>query len=89
SISYEFIEKSIKEGELQDPEDYTAGPPSGEAREAGSIHQPTKSGRTSYTAEEDRILSKWVRDAQSKGASISGNELYKQLEAKVCANKEN
>ncbi|KAI4614356.1 uncharacterized protein J4E87_009577 [Alternaria ethzedia] len=82
STSYEFIEKSIKEGELQDPEDYTAGPPLGEAREAGSIHQPTKSGRTSYTAEEDRILSKWVRDAQSKGASISGNELYKQLEAK-------
>ncbi|KAI4674336.1 uncharacterized protein J4E84_010574 [Alternaria hordeiaustralica] len=82
STSYEFIEKSIKEGELQDPEDYTAGPPSGEAREAGSIHQPTKSGRTAYTAEEDRTLSKWVRDAQSKGASVSGNELYKQLEAK-------
>jgi hypothetical protein len=60
----------------------------GEAREAGSIHQPRKHGRAEYTAEEDRILYKWVRDAEAAGAAISGNNLYKQLEAQVCANKE-
>jgi hypothetical protein len=88
AVSYTFVEKSIEEGELQDPADHPAGPPLGEAREPGSVYQPTKSGRASYTAEEDRILYKWVRDAEAAGARISGNEIYKQLEAKVCVNKE-
>ncbi|XP_014555796.1 hypothetical protein COCVIDRAFT_27370 [Bipolaris victoriae FI3] len=82
SISYEFITKSIKDGELCDPKDHPAGPPVGEAREPGAIHQPTKSGRTPYTAEEDRILYKWVHDAESNGNPVSGNEIYKQLEQK-------
>jgi hypothetical protein len=88
SISYKFVEESIKQGEVQDPADHPAGPPIGEAEEAGSIHQLTKSGRAAYTAEEDRILYKWVRDAEAAGGSVSGNEVYKQLAAKVCANKE-
>ena len=88
TISYTFVEKSIKDGELQDPADHRAGPPLGEAREPASVYRPTKSGRAAYTAEEDRILYKWVRDAQEAGAQIGGNEIYMQLEAKVCINKE-
>ncbi|KAG9187555.1 hypothetical protein G6011_05426 [Alternaria panax] len=82
TISYTFVEKSIKEGELQDPGEHAAGPPMDEAREPGSVHQPPKSGRAFYTAEEDRILYKWVRDAEAAGARVNGNEIYKQLEAK-------
>ncbi|EUC44078.1 hypothetical protein COCMIDRAFT_99119 [Bipolaris oryzae ATCC 44560] len=82
SISYEFVTKSIKNGELCDPKDHPAGPPVGEAREPGAIHQPTKSGRTPYTAEEDKILYKWARDAELSGSPVSGNEIYKQLEQK-------
>ncbi|KAF7675782.1 hypothetical protein GT037_006501 [Alternaria burnsii] len=82
TISYTFVEKSIKHGELQDPADHRAGPPLGEAREPASVYRPTKSGRAAYTAEEDRILYKWVRDAQEAGAQIGGNEVYMQLEAK-------
>ena len=85
SISYEFVEKSIKEGKLRDPEDHRCGPPLGQAREPGAINRPAKSGRAAYTAEEDRILYKWVRDAEEAGGLSSGNEIYKQLEAKVCA----
>jgi hypothetical protein len=88
TISYTFVEKSIKDGELQDPTDHRAGPSLGEAREPGSVYRPTKSGRAAYTAEEDRILYKWVRDVQEAGAQIGGNEIYMQLEAKVCINKE-
>jgi hypothetical protein len=88
TISYTFVEKSIKDGELQDPADHRAGPPLGEAREPASVYRPTKSGRAAYTAEEDRILYKWVRDAQEAGVQIGGNEIYMQLEAKVCINKE-
>jgi hypothetical protein len=86
SISYEFVTKSIREGELQDPEDHLAGPRVGEPREPGAINRPTKGTRRAYTAEEDRILYKWVRDAVSLGGLSAGNEIYKQLEAKVCAN---
>ncbi|CAN9088275.1 hypothetical protein CC77DRAFT_1098951 [Alternaria alternata] len=82
TISYTFVEKSIKDGELQDPADHRAGPPLGEAREPASVYRPTKSGRAAYTAEEDRILYKWVRDAQEAGVQIGGNEIYMQLEAK-------
>ncbi|PZC96477.1 Myb-DNA-bind-2 multi-domain protein [Pyrenophora tritici-repentis] len=82
SISYQFIEESIKQGELANPDDHPAGPPIGQAREAGATHQPPKIGRSAYTAEEDRILYKWVRDAEAAGGLASGNELYKQLEQK-------
>ncbi|KNG50789.1 transcription factor protein [Stemphylium lycopersici] len=82
SISWKFVDESIEQGELCDPKDHPAGPPLGEAREAGATHQPTRSGRAAYTAEEDRILYKWVRDAESRGGLVSGNEIYKQLEQK-------
>jgi hypothetical protein len=88
TISYTFVEQSIKDGELCNPDDHLAGPRQGEARlPGGSTHQPAKSGRTAYTAEEDRILYKWVRDSSTQGGLASGNEIYKQLEAKVGANK--
>ncbi|ORY02686.1 hypothetical protein BCR34DRAFT_635959 [Clohesyomyces aquaticus] len=81
SISYKFIEESIKLGEIDDPDKYSAGPALGTAREAGSL-RPTKSGRIPFNADEDRILYKWVKDHVQHGGSESGNELYKQLEAK-------
>lgn len=83
SISYEFVDKSIQQGELRDPEDHRCGPPLGEAREPGSITRVAKGGRTPYTAEDDSILYKWVRDAEAAGSLAKGNEIYKQLEAKV------
>jgi hypothetical protein len=84
TISYAFVEKSIQEGQLRDPEDHRAGPPLGESREPGASNRPTKGSRASYDAEEDRILYKWVRDCEANGGLSSGNEIYKQLEAKVC-----
>lgn len=85
SISYEFVLKSIRDGRLHDPTDYPAGPVLGELRPAGSINRPTKGGRRPYTAEEDRILYKWVRDAEMAGSQASGNTIYQQLELKVHA----
>lgn len=84
SISYQFVTESIKEGRLRDPEDHRAGPPLGEAREAGAVHRPAKGRRASYTPEEDRLLYKWVREFVANGGAESGNEIYKQLAAKVC-----
>ncbi|KAF2680888.1 hypothetical protein K458DRAFT_344746 [Lentithecium fluviatile CBS 122367] len=82
SISYRFVEQSVKKGELEDPEQHLAGPPVGTARPAGSAARPAKGGRAAYTAEEDRILYKWVRDCEGRGLLSGGNEMYKQLESK-------
>jgi len=87
SLSYEFVEKSIKEGALRATEDHLAGLPLGEAREAGAVHQPTKASRSAYTAEDDRILFQWVRNAEESGGLSGGNEIYKRLEAEVCARR--
>ncbi|KAH7397337.1 hypothetical protein BKA66DRAFT_408698 [Pyrenochaeta sp. MPI-SDFR-AT-0127] len=82
SISYQFVDKSIQQGEIRDPEDHRCGPPLGEAREPGATNRPAKGARTAYTAEEDRVLYKWVRDAEAAGGLVKGNEIYKQLGAK-------
>ncbi|KAL1610669.1 hypothetical protein SLS60_002339 [Paraconiothyrium brasiliense] len=82
SISYTFIDDSIEKGEIQDPESHRAGPPEGTARAPGSMSRPAKGTRTSYTAEEDRILYKWVHDCINNGGLANGNAIYKQLEEK-------
>ncbi|KAH7119736.1 hypothetical protein B0J11DRAFT_570176 [Dendryphion nanum] len=82
SISYTFIDQSLKDGEIADPQDHPAGPPVGSVRPPGSVSQAPKSGRVAYTAEEDRILYKWVRDHEKIGGAVAGNELYKQLQQK-------
>jgi hypothetical protein len=82
SISWHWIDQSIKKGELQDIEDYRAGPATSITREVGSA-QPARKGRTPFTAEDDRILRDWCVKAERKGVSMKGNELYKQIGAKV------
>jgi len=82
SISWHWIDQSVKKGELEDIELYRAGPAESTVREVGSA-QPIKKGRTPFTAEDDRILRDWCIKAERKGVSMKGNELYKQLEAKV------
>jgi hypothetical protein len=82
SISWKFIQQSVAKGELEDIEDHRAGPPVGTIRAVGSA-QPTKKGKTPFTAEDDRILMEWCTKAERKGLPLKGNEIYKQLEAKV------
>ncbi|KAF4637675.1 hypothetical protein G7Y89_g392 [Cudoniella acicularis] len=84
SVSWTYIDRSVRNGRLENVEDHLAGPPVGTVREAGS-GQPVKRGKTPFTAEDDRILTEWVARAERKGVAIRGNELYKQLAAKVIA----
>lgn len=81
SVSYTFIDRSIERGEIQNPEHHLAGPPAGSIRVAGSI-APTKGSRTQYTAEEDRMLYKWVRDCVQAGGLAGGNKIYQELAKK-------
>lgn len=76
----------MKDGQLVDMENYRAGPAEKSIREVGS-GQPTRSGRTPFSVEDDRILMEWVTRAERQGVSTKGNELYKQLEQKVRLHK--
>lgn len=82
SISWKYIEESVKDAELKDTEKYPAGAPAHIPRQIGS-GQSTRKGRVPFTAEDDRILAKWVADAERAGLALKGNALYQQLEAKV------
>lgn len=82
SVSWKFIEASVKAGELKDAKLYPAGSSTHTPRAAGS-GQPTRQSRTPFTAEDDRILADWVLEAECIGAPTKGNELFKRLEEKV------
>ncbi|KAF2453776.1 hypothetical protein BDY21DRAFT_355032 [Lineolata rhizophorae] len=81
SLSYTFLEASVRNGALANPDLHRAGPAPGSVRPAGAGNVlPTKTGRTKFTAEDDKCLWKWVSSHGKDGASTSGNEIYKQLE---------
>lgn len=82
SLSYTFIEAAIAQGHVPNEGDHLAGLAKNTPRPVGSA-APGKSTRTPFSAEDDRQLYEWVKSAELAGVSIKGNELYKQLEAKV------
>ncbi|KAL9029435.1 MAG: hypothetical protein Q9196_002329, partial [Gyalolechia fulgens] len=82
TYSYQYIEFSTRNGVLEDLEKHAVGPSPGSIRTAGSTIQPPKSGRTKFTAEDDQVLINWVHHVEQNGGATSGNEIYKQLEAK-------
>ncbi|GAB7360420.1 hypothetical protein MBLNU230_g8376t1 [Neophaeotheca triangularis] len=81
SISWAFIDRSIKDGELKDPADHPAGPPVGAARAVGS-GVPSKATRTPFTPEDDEFLWEWVQAAHRRGGMVKGNQIYQELERK-------
>ena len=87
--SYTFIEKSIRNGVLEDLDDHRVGPPEGNIRSIGSVVQPAKGTRNKYTPADDRLLWNWVNDNPQKGGGTDGNEIYKQLERKVREGRQN
>ena len=83
SYSYTFIERSIRNGHLEDMEDHKVGPALGTVRSIGSSIQPSKTTRSKYTEDDDRVLWNWVYSHTQKGGGTDGNEIYKQLEVQV------
>lgn len=82
SISYTFIEQSVKHGHLAVPGDHLAGPVVGQVRDVGT-GEPTRRVRIPFTAEEDAKLRKWVKRCQGEGMLPGGNVMYQNLEKVV------
>ena len=83
SISYTFIEQSIRNGKLANPEDHPAGVSEKVVRETGSVARPARKGKVPFTAEDDRVLYTWVQECQAKGGKVLGNAIFIQLEEMV------
>ena len=90
SVSYKFLEVALKDGIIPSEDDYmagarrgTQGPAGSPQGPVGSTSAPGKSTRTPFTAEDDRVLYEWVRSFEAEGGAVKGNEIYKQLAARV------
>ncbi|KAI9712844.1 MAG: hypothetical protein M1820_001466 [Bogoriella megaspora] len=79
ALSYTWVEESVKQGSILPRDVHTAGPSTTPIRVSQSV-QPTKSTRTPFSAEDDRILWQWVCQSRRLGAKTLGNEIYKDLE---------
>ncbi|KAL2822000.1 TRF2-interacting telomeric protein/Rap1 C terminal domain-containing protein [Aspergillus granulosus] len=80
--SYQFIEKSIQNGVLQDLDNYKAGP--SPARPVGATNIPTRRHRLAYTLEDDQILWDYMQQFEKDPAApIRGNKFYQDLAAKI------
>jgi telomeric repeat-binding factor 2-interacting protein 1 len=78
--SYTFIEKSVRNGRLEDPENHRAGQ---RTRPVGAVGIPARSSRTAFTLQDDQILWDWVQPYEKRGDQISGNLIYQQLAEQV------
>ncbi len=81
SVSWKFIEASIKAGEIQNSDEYKIAQAT-VSRPVGST-APTRATRVPFTAEDDRALINWVLRHERQGASLKGNAIYEQLAEEV------
>ncbi|KAK2761754.1 hypothetical protein FQN54_001582 [Arachnomyces sp. PD_36] len=77
SYSYQYVEKSVQNGKLENLEDHRVGPSRGVVRPVGG-----RTSRRPFTAEDDKILRNWMEPHEHAQGSVSGNKIYQDLEAK-------
>ncbi|CAG7938320.1 unnamed protein product [Penicillium nalgiovense] len=78
TFSYQYVERSINKGRLEDLEAHRAGPSA--PRPMGASNIPTKSTRSFYTLKEDQLLFDWVEAyAQEQTVPVQGNKIYQDL----------
>ncbi|CAN8098360.1 unnamed protein product [Discula destructiva] len=79
SYSWQWIDTSVKNGFLEEKDDYLIGRRVATARDAGAL-ESAKVGRTPFTKHDDLILTKWVLAEERKGNPVSGRAVYQALE---------
>ncbi|KAJ5383718.1 Rap1 - C-terminal [Penicillium concentricum] len=78
TFSYQYVERSINKGRLEDLEAHRVGPSA--PRPMGAFNIPTKSTRSFFTLKEDQIVFDWVAHfEQEPGAPVQGNRIYQDL----------
>jgi len=82
TYSFAWVERSVRNGRLEDRADYVNGIASRASRPVGSITTKPKASRAHFTDAEDQILYDWVKPFMDRGGKWKGNEIYKQIEEK-------
>lgn len=82
SYSWKFVNDSLEAGALKPMQEYLCTKAPRTAWSVGSLVSQ-KGTRTPFTAEDDRILAKWVTQQERSGEGILGNAIYEELEQKV------
>jgi len=83
SVSWKWIEASIKEGKLLNSNDYKI--PTVKTGRPGVSSTGPKGSRTPFTQEDKKILIRWVVQQEAAGERIQGNTIYDHLAARVSA----
>lgn len=84
SLSWKWIEDSVKEGRLLETASYTLHTASGANRPAGTTTIAPRKTRNEYTAQEDLELRKYVQyctQGYVDGRGQSGNTIYRDYES--------
>ena len=77
--SYQFVEKSLRKGALEDLEEYRLGTITRANRPIGSVTVASKGSRIPFTEVDDQVLWNWVKPHQGTRGEM-GNKLFQQLE---------
>ncbi|KAJ5773169.1 hypothetical protein N7457_008065 [Penicillium paradoxum] len=78
TFSYQYVERSIKNGQLEDLEAHRVGPSA--PRPMGASNIPTKSTRSFFTLQEDQLVFDWIEHfGREPGAPVQGNRFYQDL----------
>lgn len=80
SVSYEFIERSVKNGTLEDVESYRI---TGLIRNPAAASRSSRGKRVPFTTADDQILANWLAKMELKGEPLAGNKIYQEL-AEIC-----
>ncbi|EFQ98421.1 hypothetical protein MGYG_01451 [Nannizzia gypsea CBS 118893] len=79
TYSYQFVERSIRQGVLQELDKFMAGVPRASVRQPPM--GPARRYREPFTAKDDQILYDWMKPFEQAGGAVSGNKIYQQLAA--------
>ncbi|KAJ5634488.1 hypothetical protein N7528_002330 [Penicillium herquei] len=78
TYSYQYVERSVRNGKLENLEDHRAGPSA--QRPVGASHIPQKRTRSEFTLKDDQLLFDYLHHYELiEDAPIHGNNIYKAL----------
>jgi len=80
TYSYQYVERSIRNGRLENLDDHAVGAATRADRPVGSVVTAPKRGRCAFTEEEDQFLWNWMKPFEEQGGSWKGLAIYKQIE---------
>lgn len=84
SYSYQYVEQSVRCGQLVDLEAHRAGP--SKPRAMGASNIPKKGTKSFYTLEDDQLIYDFLHPFEKEqNAPIHGNKIYQLLERRVFA----